>query len=73
MIESKQVAYSVEAGLDQILVYMLATPHPQKPMFGMITSGGSFIFIKVVKGEPPQYATSDIFDIRNRGVNCIAF
>lgn len=73
MIESKQVAYSVEAGLDQILTYMLTTPHPQKPMFGMITSGGSFIFIKLVKGEPPQYATSDIFDIRNRGMNCIAF
>lgn len=67
VIESKQVAYSVEAGLDQILGYMLATPHPQKPVFGMITSGGSFIFIKLVKGNPPQYATSDIFDIRNRG------
>lgn len=67
VIESKQVAYSVEAGLDQILGYMLATPHPQKPVFGMITSGGSFIFIKLVKGNLPQYATSDIFDIRNRG------
>lgn len=67
VIESKQVAYSVEAGLDQILAYMLATPHPEKPVFGMITSGGSFIFIKLVKGETPQYATSDIFDIRNRG------
>jgi len=67
VIESKQVAYSVEAGLDQILGYMLATPHPEKPVFGMITSGGSFIFIKLVKGNPPQYATSDIFDIRNRG------
>ncbi|MEQ8975471.1 MAG: restriction endonuclease subunit R [Coleofasciculus sp. C1-SOL-03] len=67
VIESKQVAYSVEAGLDQILAYMLATPHPDKPVFGMITSGGSFMFIKLVKGEPPQYTTSDIFDIRNRG------
>jgi hypothetical protein len=67
VIESKQVAYSVEAGLDQILAYMLATPHPEKPVFGMITSGSSFMFIKLVKGETPQYATSDIFDIRNRG------
>lgn len=67
VIESKQVAYSVEAGLDQILAYMLATPHPDKPVFGMITSGGSFMFIKLVKGETPQYATSDIFDIRNLG------
>jgi len=25
------------------------------------------MFIKLVKGDPPQYGTSDIFDIRNRG------
>jgi hypothetical protein len=67
LIESKQVAYSVEAGLDQILAYMLATPHPEKPVFGMITSGSSFMFIKLVNSQPPQYGTSDIFDIRNRG------
>ena len=67
VIESKQVAYSVEAGLDQILAYMLAYPQSQEQVFGMITSGGSFMFIKLVKSLPPRYATSDIFDIRNRG------
>ena len=67
VIESKQVAYSVEAGLDQILAYMLAYPQSQDRVYGMITSGGSFMFIKLVKGSPPRYATSDIFDIRNRG------
>ena len=67
VIESKQVAYSVEAGLDQILAYMLAVPQSQDVVFGMITSGGSFMFIKLLKGHPPRYATSDIFDVRNRG------
>jgi hypothetical protein len=67
VIESKQVAYSVEAGLDQILAYMLAAPQSQDVVFGMITSGGSFMFIKLLKGNPPSYATSDIFDVRNRG------
>ncbi|OUL30607.1 restriction endonuclease subunit R [Nostoc sp. RF31YmG] len=67
VIESKQVAYSVEAGLDQILAYMLAAPQSQDVVFGMITSGGSFMFIKLLKGNPPRYATSDIFDVRNRG------
>jgi hypothetical protein len=33
----------------------------------MITSGGSFMFIKLLKGHPPRYGTSDIFDVRNRG------
>lgn len=67
VIESKRASFSIEAGLSQILAYMLANPHPEKPSFGMITTGGSFIFIKLVKAETPQYATSDIFDIRNRG------
>ncbi|MEH2460027.1 restriction endonuclease subunit R [Nostoc sp.] len=67
VIESKQIAYSVEAGLDQILVYMLAAPQSQDVVFGMITSGGSFMFIKLLKSNPPRYATSDIFDVRNRG------
>lgn len=67
VIESKQVAYSVEAGLDQILAYMLAAPQSQDTVFGMITSGGSFMFLKLVKGGVPQYGTSNIFDIRNRG------
>lgn len=65
VIESKQAAFSVEAGLAQILAYMLANPYPDKPSFGMITTGGSFIFIKLVKGENPQYATSKIFELRN--------
>ncbi len=67
VIESKKAAFSIEEGLAQILAYMLGNPHPDKPCFGMITTGGSFIFIKLVKGKTPQYGTSDIFDIRNRG------
>ncbi|MBD2167876.1 restriction endonuclease subunit R [Calothrix membranacea FACHB-236] len=67
VIESKQVAYSVEAGLDQILAYMLAAPQSQDVVYGMITSGGSFMFLKLLKGNPPRYATSNIFDVRNRG------
>jgi predicted type IV restriction endonuclease len=67
VIESKRASYSIEEGLAQILAYMLANPHPDKPSFGMITTGGSFIFIKLVKGEIVQYATSKLFAIRNPG------
>ena len=67
VIESKRASFSIEEGLPQILAYMLANPHPEKPGFGMITSGGSFIFVKLVKGETPQYATSNLFELRNRG------
>jgi len=67
VIESKKAAFSIEEGLAQILAYMLASPHPKKPCFGMITTGSSFIFVKLVQGETPQYATSGVFELRNPG------
>ncbi|MDJ1168808.1 restriction endonuclease subunit R [Roseofilum sp. BLCC_M154] len=66
-IESKKAAFSIEEALPQILVYMLASPHPERPCFGMIATGGSFIFIKLVRGEINRYALSDVFSLRNRG------
>jgi hypothetical protein len=67
VIEAKKAAFSIEEGLAQILAYMMATPHPQKPVFGMICTGSSFIFIKLVVGETSKYATSKIFELRNPG------
>ena len=67
VIESKRVSFSIEAGLAQILAYMLANPNPEKPSYGMIATGGSFIFVKLVNGESPRYGTSNIFEIRNPG------
>ncbi len=67
VIESKQVVFSIEAGLAQILAYMLANKHQEKPCFGMITTGGSFVFIKLVKSEMPQYALSRVFELNNPG------
>ncbi|MGB7444223.1 MAG: restriction endonuclease subunit R [Coleofasciculaceae cyanobacterium] len=68
-VESKKVAFSIEEGLAQILTYMLGNPHPERPSYGLITTGGSFIFLKLVKGERPQYATSKVFITRNPGEN----
>ncbi|MDM8557943.1 restriction endonuclease subunit R [Candidatus Parabeggiatoa sp. HSG14] len=67
VIESKQAAFSIEVGLAQILAYMLANENQDKPCFGMITTGGSFVFIKLVKGKPAQYALSKVFELRNPG------
>ncbi|CAN1210080.1 type I site-specific deoxyribonuclease [Tumidithrix helvetica PCC 7403] len=65
VIESKKVSFSVEEGLAQLLTYMLASRHPEHPSFGMITSGGSFLFVKLVHATPPQYATSRLFGTRS--------
>jgi hypothetical protein len=64
VVESKRASYSVEAGLAQILAYMLANPNPDRPCYGLITNGGSFVFVKLVQGNPPQYAVSKLFGIR---------
>ncbi len=67
VIESKKGHFSIEAGLAQILAYMLGNPHPYRPNYGLISAGGTFIFVKLVKAEALLYSTSNIFGIRNRG------
>lgn len=66
-IESKKLAFSLEAGRPQLLSYMLASPHPEKPVFGLITNGSSFRFVKLLKQPSPRYALSKVFDLLNPG------
>ncbi|MCC5662450.1 DUF2959 domain-containing protein [Nostoc sp. CHAB 5784] len=67
VIESKQAAFSVEVGKAQLLAYMLAISNTDKPIYGLITNGGSFIFVKLVKQDTPKYALSRLFYIFNPG------
>ncbi|NEP88682.1 MAG: restriction endonuclease subunit R [Okeania sp. SIO2C2] len=67
VIESKRAEFSIEAGLAQLLTYLMASPYPEHPNYGLIVTGGSFIFVKLIKTEVPQYATSKMFAIRNPG------
>ncbi|NEQ78333.1 MAG: restriction endonuclease subunit R [Okeania sp. SIO2C9] len=67
VIESKRAEFSIEVGLAQLLTYLLASSLAERPNYGLIVTGGSFIFVKLVKTEIPQYATSKIFAIRNPG------
>ncbi|MCP2728244.1 restriction endonuclease subunit R [Limnofasciculus baicalensis] len=67
VIESKKAAFSIEEGLAQILAYMLGSPNSDRPIFGAITTGGSFVFIKLVKGKIPNYGLSRVFVTRNPG------
>jgi hypothetical protein len=67
IIESKKSSFSIEEGLAQILAYMLGNPYPDQPSFGMIATGSEFIFVKLVKGNPPRYALSKGFLMRNPG------
>lgn len=66
VIESKETSFSLEMALPQTLAYMLANPNLQKPVFGMVTNGGNFIFVKLQNGEFPQYELSSVFSLLPR-------
>jgi hypothetical protein len=66
-VESRAMAFSVESGIAQLLDCMLAASSHSKPCYGLVTTGGSFVFVKLVHSSPPMYAASDQFDMRKRG------
>ncbi|MBD1935218.1 MULTISPECIES: type I restriction enzyme HsdR N-terminal domain-containing protein [Cyanophyceae] len=67
VIESKRPLFSLDIAIPQILAYMLANPHCDKPTFGFISNGSHFRFIKLTKQDTPQYALSDEFTLYRRG------
>ncbi|MEG3929781.1 MULTISPECIES: restriction endonuclease subunit R [unclassified Microcoleus] len=67
VIESKKAAFSLEVGIPQLLAYMLANLKGDRPTYGLLMNGSSFLFVKLVKGETPQYAFSRWFSMFNPG------
>ena len=66
VIEAKRAQYSLAVAIPQALAYMLADTTPLKPVFGFVTNGNEFRFIKLIKAETPQYALSDLFALDSR-------
>lgn len=66
VIEAKNKQFSVDVALPQALIYMMATDNDEKPVFGFVTNGKHFQFIKLIKQDTPQYALSDEFTIANQ-------
>jgi hypothetical protein len=67
VIEAKNSEFSIVKAIPQALAYMLAAPNPDRPVFGAVLNGSEFLFLKLVRREVPQYATSDLFSLLNRG------
>ncbi|MBR8837771.1 MAG: hypothetical protein DSM106950_28135 [Stigonema ocellatum SAG 48.90 = DSM 106950] len=64
LIESKRYGLSVMQALPQTLAYMMANPNLEMPVFGMITTGEDYIFIKLNQ-QVRQYALSNKFTLSN--------
>ncbi|PSN17280.1 restriction endonuclease subunit R [filamentous cyanobacterium CCP5] len=55
VIESKRAEFSLKVGIPQVLGYMMAAPESPLPLYGLVTNGSSFVFLKLA-GR--QYARS---------------
>lgn len=69
VIEAKNSEFSITKAIPQALAYMLAAPDSAKPAFGAVLNGSEFLFLKLVLGDAPRYAASDLFSLLNRGNN----
>jgi hypothetical protein len=68
LIEAKRVQYSLDAGIPQALFYMLGDPDPGKPIFGVVTNGPDFQFLKLSRDTQPRFSLSNRFYMANSEV-----
>ncbi len=61
VIESKRAEFSPKVGIPQALSYMLAAPQKDFPIYGLVTNGTDFVFLKLVFGAVPRYGRSRQF------------
>ncbi|MEO0771135.1 MAG: restriction endonuclease subunit R [Cyanobacteria bacterium J06649_4] len=61
VIESKRAEFSPRVGIPQVLSYMLAAPDKTAPVYGLVTNGTDFVFLKMAFEEVPRYARSRQF------------
>jgi len=63
IVESKQTKFSFAMAIPQALTYMMANPDTVRPMFGLVTNGDTFLFLKVVKSPVAEYGFSTDFSL----------
>ena len=66
VIESKRAGFDMELAIPQTLAYIVASPNSDRPVFGMVTNGSEFFFIKLTQQGIPQYDISDVYSLLPR-------
>jgi hypothetical protein len=61
-IETKPQQSDVLEALPQALIYMMASPEVG-PLFGLLTNGRHFMFVKLIKGAESMYGLSELFTL----------
>ncbi|MCU0567735.1 MAG: type I restriction endonuclease subunit R [Oculatellaceae cyanobacterium Prado106] len=68
VIESKRYGFSVMQALPQTLAYMMSNPDAASKMFGCITTGEDYLFVKLDR-QSGLYDVSDKFTLSTRQGN----
>lgn len=69
LTKSKQTKLSFSVAIPQALTYMMGSPNEQEPLFGLVTNGDGFLFIKLVRQPQPVYGLSDDFSLFRQSHN----
>ena len=64
VIEAKQYGFNVTLAIPQALAYMMGNVNLEQPVFGMVTNGEDYLFIKLNQ-QTRQYALSRKFTLSN--------
>ena len=63
LVESQQASFNIDMALPQALAYMMTTPDPEQPTYGLVSNGAYFMFLKLILGERSHYALSSDFSL----------
>ncbi len=65
VIEAKRYGFNASLAIPQTLAYMMANPQRQKPVFGIVTNGEDYLFVKLNQ-EAKSYDFSDKLTLSKR-------
>lgn len=65
VVEAKNTTLSLSVAIPQALTYMMAGSSGDRPLFGLVTNGDEFRFIKLLKSPTtrPQFDLSDVLSL----------
>lgn len=71
LLESKRATFNFDMAIPQALSYMVSHVQGDRPVFGLVSNGGQFMFIKLMQQMGLQYGLSDEFSLyRQRNELC---
>jgi hypothetical protein len=63
VIEAKNSTFALSIALPQILTYMLSHPSSRQALFGLVTNGEEFRFVKLEQDGPITFDLSDVLSV----------